>query len=156
MPASRPALALTALAAALSLAGCGEPCARLSHALCDGGEDSYCQQVDAWLQTRLIDPESKQPLAGEARDQMCTAIYYSVDIFNAYRFKAKQKLLGEPEFALASSTPPEAKADAKTDAKAVDTRAASEVKLPTPVAKPPADEDAEEDKLIHGGANMSD
>lgn len=80
----------------------GDPCATLSAGLCDGGDKEYCAQVDAWLQTRLIDPETKEPLRGEPRDQMCTAIYKNVEIFYGYQFKAKQKLLGEPEFILAS------------------------------------------------------
>lgn len=100
-----------AVVAALVLPACGDPCARLSKALCDGGEDAYCTQVDGWLNGRLIDPETKQPLVGQPREQMCTAIYGSVDIFNAYRFKAKQKLLGEPDFTMKSSTPAANKAD---------------------------------------------
>jgi len=83
----------------------------LSAALCDGGDPAYCQDVDGWLQQRLIDPETKQPLAGAARDQMCGTIHGSVDVFNAYSFKAKQKLRGEPDFTLASSTPAANKAD---------------------------------------------
>lgn len=98
-------------AALLSVTACGAPCPRLSKALCDGGEAAYCAQVDEWLAGRLIDPETKEPLQGAPRDQMCTAIHGSVDIFNAYRFKAKQKLLGEPDFTVASSTPAANKAD---------------------------------------------
>ena len=102
---------LAALAASAALTACGEPCPRLSAALCDGGDPAYCQDVDGWLQQRLIDPETKQPLAGAARDQMCGTIHGSVDVFNAYSFKAKQKLRGEPDFTLASSTPAANKAD---------------------------------------------
>jgi len=98
-------------AALLAVTACGEPCPSLSKALCDGGEAAYCAQVDEWLAGRLIDPETKEPLQGAPRDQMCTAIHGSVDIFNAYRFKAKQKLLGEPDFTVASSTPAANKAD---------------------------------------------
>ena len=98
-------------AALLAVTACGEPCPSLSKALCDGGEADYCAKVDEWLAGRLIDPQTKEPLQGAPRDQMCTAIHGSVDIFNAYRFKAKQKLLGEPDFTVASSTPAANKAD---------------------------------------------
>lgn len=80
----------------------GEPCARLSKALCAGGDDDYCAAVDAWLQSRLVDPETKAPLQGEARAQMCTSIYDNVEIFHGYKFKARQKIYGEPDFILAS------------------------------------------------------
>ena len=102
---------LAALTAFAALTACGTPCAQLSVALCDGGDPDYCQAVDGWLQQRLIDPATKEPLAGAARDQMCGTIHGSVDVFNAYRFKAKQKLLGVPDFTLASSTPAANKAD---------------------------------------------
>lgn len=108
-------------AALVAVAACGEPCPRLSKALCDGGEAAYCAQVDEWLAGRLIDPATKEPLQGAARDQMCTAIHGSVDIFNAYRFKAKQKLLGEPDFTVASSTPAANKADPTPPAKSATT-----------------------------------
>lgn len=145
---------LAALAASAALSACGEPCARLSEALCDGGDPAYCKDVDAWLQTRLIDPETKAPLAGEARDQMCGTIYKSVDIFNGYRFKAKQKLRGEPDFTLASSTPAANKAEP------------TKIEAPkTPAATPPTppvldDKDADKDEKDKdgedkpGGANM--
>jgi hypothetical protein len=161
-----PSLFRFAVVAALVLPACGEPCARLSKALCDGGEDAYCAQVDEWLRGRLIDPETKEPLQAEARDQMCTTIYGSVDIFNAYRFKAKQKLLGEPDFTLKSSTPAANKADPDPKPKPVDAKVAP----PTPPVedgkseqKPDADADeikpderpgdGEEEKPA---ANMSD
>ena len=158
MRTSRAGLALFAASVAWALAACGgEPCADLSKALCDGGEAAYCAEVDAWLATRVIDPETKLPLEGEARAQMCRTISGSVDIFNAYRFKAKQKILGEPDFTLASSTPPENKADPTPK---------SEVKPAGPPSTPPAvpdTPDPPEDKIeddkpgVGGGAvNMSD
>lgn len=144
---------LLRLAAALSLlAGCGEPCASLSKALCDGGEDAYCAQVDGWLNSRLIDPQTKEPLQGAARTQVCTAIHGSVDIFNAYRFKAKQKLLGEPDFTVASSTPAANKADptppAKADGKAVTTITTPPMKVDLTKADDEAKDDARPDESI--------
>jgi hypothetical protein len=72
---------------------------------------------------------------------MCTAIHGSVDIFNAYRFKAKQKLLGEPDFTVASSTPAANKADPPTPP------------VPTPTPELEDEKDKDEDKPP---ANMSD
>lgn len=150
---------LTAFSAAFLLgvtgsAGCGgEPCARLSEALCDGGEQDYCEKVDGWLATRLIDPETRAPLEGEPRAQMCRTIYGSVDIFNAYRFKAKQKLLGVPDFTLASSTPPENKADPTPKTEPRSTAPATPPvapEVPEPEEKDVKDEDRP------GGQNMSD
>ena len=144
---------LAALAASAALTACGEPCARLSEALCDGGDPAYCQQVDGWLQQRLIDPVTKEPLAGAARDQMCGTIHKSVDIFNAYRFKAKQKLRGEPDFTLASSTPAANKADPTPPQP--ETKAA--VAPPTPPVIDTKDEPkVEEPKPSQGGANMNE
>ena len=153
----RPLRAVLALLCVLP--ACGEPCANLSEALCDGGDPAYCQQVDAWLASRLIDPNTKGPLEGEARTQTCRTIHGSVDIFNAYRFKAKQKLLGEPDFTLASSTPAENKADPppKTEPKP-----AAVTPPPTPPAVPDTPDDKADDKAddkpgVGGGAvNMSD
>jgi hypothetical protein len=155
-----------AVLAALALPACGEPCHRLSVALCDGGTAEYCAQVDQWLATRLIDPATRDPLQGEARVQMCTTIYGSVDIFNAYRFKAKQKILGEPDFTMKSSTPAANKADPDPKPAVVpDAKPTPPVATPADDAKPEepkqdesikADErpdDGEEDKP---GANMSD
>ena len=144
--------AVLAALAACALPACGgEPCAALSEALCDGGDPAYCQQVDGWLQTRLIDPETKASLEGQPRTQMCTTIHGSVDIFNAYRFKAKQKLLGEPDFTLASSTPAANKADPTPTAV---TPAVTAPRTP-PVAPetPEPEEKQDEDKPP---ANMSD
>ena len=149
---------LAALAASAALTACGEPCPRLSEALCDGGSPDYCKQVDGWLEQRLIDPATKEPLTGGARDQMCGTIYGSVDIFNAYRFKAKQKLLGEPDFTLASSTPAANKADPTPEVKPA---AKAETNADAPPSTPPVidtkaeikDEPKVEDK---GGANMND
>lgn len=149
-------------AAALLLSACGTPCERLSVALCDGGDAAYCAKVDEWLKARLIDPQTKEPLTADTRDQMCTAIYGSVDIFNAYRFKAKQKLLGEPDFTVASSTPAANKADVTppTPPSKAALAKPDEAKAEEPKAEPDepikADDrpdDGEEDKP---GQNMSD
>lgn len=121
---------------ALLLVGCGEPCQRLSAALCDGGEADYCAKVDEWLAGRLVDPATKDPLQGEPRVQMCTTIHGSVDIFNAYRFKAKQKILGEPDFTVASSTPAANKADPTPPAPAA----------ATTITRPPAKTDEVKDE----------
>ncbi len=155
----RPLRAVLAVLSLCALPACGEPCANLSEALCDGGDPAYCQQVDGWLAARLVDPQTKEPLAGEARTDTCRTIHGSVDIFNAYRFKAKQKLLGEPEFTLASSTPPENRADPgpKTTPKP-----ASVTAPPTPPAVPDTpdapENKAEDDKpgVGSGAVNMSD
>lgn len=143
---------LAALAASAALTACGEPCARLSEALCDGGDPAYCQEVDGWLQQRLIDPATKEPLAGEARTQMCGTIYKSVDVFNAYRFKAKQKLRGEPDFTLASSTPAANKADPTPPPPPAEVKAAP----PTPPVVDAKEEAKEEVKPAPGGADMND
>ena len=144
---------LAALAASAALTACGEPCARLSDALCDGGDPAYCQQVDGWLQSRLIDPATKEPLAGAARDQMCGTIHGSVDIFNAYRFKAKQKLLGEPDFTLASSTPAANKADPAPTTPVI---TPAVVAPPTPPVLDSKGEDKVEEKPVPGSADMND
>ena len=148
----RPLRAFVAALAVSALPACGEPCANLSEALCDGGDPAYCQQVDAWLATRLIDPETKEPLVGPPRTQMCSTIYGSVDIFNAYRFKAKQKLLGEPDFTVASSTPAANKADptppAKADGKAVTTITTPPMKVDLTKADDEAKDDARPDESI--------
>lgn len=148
----RPLRALFA-ALAVVLPACGEPCANLSEALCDGGDAAYCKQVDDWLAGRLIDPQTKEPLVGQPRTQMCTTIYGSVDIFNAYRFKAKQVLLGEPDFTLASSTPPENKADPTPVPIAPVKTAPATPPVPTPAVDEEKAADKEEDKPP---ANMSD
>ena len=133
---TRPVLGATLLAAAVVSGGCGgDPCARLSAGVCDGGDAEYCAAVDAWLQTRLIDPATKEPLQGEAREQMCGAIYRNVEVFYGYQFKARQKILGEPDFILASQK------KAKEEAEAYE-EATRRIK-----------EEAEEEI---GGANMSD
>lgn len=148
----RPLRALFA-ALAVVLPACGEPCANLSEALCDGGDAAYCKQVDDWLAGRLIDPQTKEPLVGQPRTQMCTTIYGSVDIFNAYRFKAKQVLLGEPDFTLASSTPPENKADPTPVPITPVKTAPATPPVPTPAVDDEKAADKEEDKPP---ANMSD
>lgn len=116
------------------LAGCGEPCPRLAKDLCDGGDAEYCAAVAAWLDTRLVDPQTKEPLPPAPRDQMCEAIHANVEMFYGYQFKAKQKILGEPHFILASQK------KAQEEARAYE-QAMKELK----------DEDA-----AGGGANMSD
>jgi hypothetical protein len=147
---------LAALAASAALTACGEPCARLSEALCDGGDPAYCQEVDGWLQQRLIDPATREPLAGEARAQMCGTIYKSVDVFNAYRFKAKQKLRGEPDFTLASSTPAANKAD-PTPTPPPTKAAATPPTPPTPpVVDAKEEAKVEEVKPVPGSADMND
>jgi hypothetical protein len=145
----RPLCALFAALAVSFVPACGEPCANLSEALCDGGDAAYCKQVDDWLAGRLIDPQTKEPLVGQPRTQMCTTIYGSVDIFNAYRFKAKQVMLGEPDFTLASSTPAANKADPTPPAK-VEPKAA-----PT-VATPPARIDGVKDDEAKDDAKPDD
>lgn len=101
---------------AVGLGGCASPCERLSKGVCAGGDADYCAAVDAWLATRLVDPATKEPLVGEARDQMCGAIYDNVEMFYAYQFKAKQKLLGEPDFILASQKKAQEEAEAYEEA----------------------------------------
>lgn len=117
------------------LAGCGgDPCPRLAKALCDGGDDEYCAAVSAWLETRLVEPTTKQPLGQAERAQMCDAIHSNVEMFYGYQFKAKQKILGEPHFILASQK------KAQEEAKAYE-QAMKELK---------------DDEPGGGGANMSD
>ncbi len=134
-----------AAVAALLLAACGEPCTRLSTALCDGGPADYCAQVDEWLRGRLVDPDTKEPLQGQPREQMCTAIYGSVDIFNAYRFKAKQKILGEPDFTVASSTPAANKADPTPPPAKTETKTAPTIATPPARIDPVKDDEAKDD-----------
>lgn len=137
----RPLRSLAALAAPAALAvllgGCGDPCPNLATALCEGGDDDYCKAVDAWLQTRLVDPQTKEPLGSAERDQMCTAIHKNVEMFFGYRFKARQKILGEPDFILASQK------KAREEARAYE-EAMKEIKK---------DDD---EQGGGGGANMSD
>jgi hypothetical protein len=147
---------LAALAASAALTACGEPCARLSEALCDGGDPAYCQEVDGWLQQRLIDPATKEPLAGEARAQMCGTIYKSVDVFNAYRFKAKQKLRGEPDFTLASSTPAANKADPTPPPPPTKAAATPPTPPTPPVVDAKEEAKVEEVKPVPGSADMND
>lgn len=149
----RPLCALFAALAVSFVPACGEPCANLSEALCDGGDAAYCKQVDDWLAGRLIDPQTKEPLVGQPRTQMCTTIYGSVDIFNAYRFKAKQVLLGEPDFTLASSTPAANKADPTPVPIAPAKAAPATPPTPTPTVDDEKAADKDEDKPP---ANMSD
>lgn len=149
----RPLCALFAALAVSFVPACGEPCANLSEALCDGGDAAYCKQVDDWLAGRLIDPQTKEPLVGQPRTQMCTTIYGSVDIFNAYRFKAKQVLLGEPDFTLASSTPAANKADPTPVPIAPAKTAPATPPTPTPTVDDEKAADKDEDKPP---ANMSD
>jgi hypothetical protein len=149
----RPLCALFAALAVSFVPACGEPCANLSEALCDGGDAAYCKQVDDWLAGRLIDPQTKEPLVGQPRTQMCTTIYGSVDIFNAYRFKAKQVLLGEPDFTLASSTPAANKADPTPVPIAPAKAAPATPPTPTPAVDDEKAADKDEDKPP---ANMSD
>ena len=102
----------------------------------DGGDAEYCAAVDAWLQTRLVDPATKEPLVGEPRAQMCSAIHDNVEMYYAYRFKARQKILGEPDFILASQKKAQQEAQAYEEA----TRKIKE----------------QDDEPEQGGANMSD
>lgn len=139
MPARAPYLVRSlSLLLATALTGCGDPCERLSKGICDGGDADYCAAVDAWLQTRLIDPATKEPLVGEARAQMCGAIHDNVEMFYGYQFKAKQKILGEPDFILASQKKAKEEAEAYEEA--------------TRKLKEPGGDDEESP----GGANMSD
>jgi hypothetical protein len=123
---------------AAALTACGDPCERLSKGICAGGDADYCAAVDAWLQTRLVDPATKEPLVGEARDQMCGAIYDNVEMFYGYQFKARQKILGEPDFILASQK------KAKEEAEAYE-EATRKIK-----------QQGQDDEESPGGANMSD
>jgi len=75
--------------------GAGDPCARLSRFVCDGGDPAYCQQVEVFLAERLVNPEG-EALRGEPREQMCSAILGSIEVSGAYRFKARQVILDEP------------------------------------------------------------
>lgn len=148
------AASLLSVMSVMGPVGCGgDPCEKLSEALCDGGEQAYCEQVDAWLATRLVDPQTSEPLAGEPRAQMCGTIYKSVDIFNAYRFKAKQKILGVPDFTLASSTPPENKADPSPKTEPKSTAPATP---PVTPEVPEAEDKEVKDEERPAGQNMSD
>lgn len=122
---------------AAGLGGCADPCERLSAGICNGGDAEYCAAVDAWLATRLVDPATKEPLVGEPRNQMCGAIYDNVEMFYGYQFKARQKILGEPDFILASQKKAKEEAEAYEEA--------------TKKIKQQGDDDESP-----GGANMSD
>ncbi len=122
-----------------TIIACGptDPCVELSEIVCDGGDADYCQKVDKFLDARLIDPDGK-PLKGPAREQMCSAVMGSIEVMGAYRFKARQEILGEPFLDLskqardarleALKTPEQKAADAAKKAadekKAADKRAA--------------------------------
>ncbi|MEZ4449271.1 MAG: hypothetical protein R3B09_07305 [Nannocystaceae bacterium] len=87
--------ALVAVAAALT--GCGAPCEQLRDWVCDGRGEDYCVQVDGFLAKQQVDGDGKA-LEGEAREESCRYIMSNVELKHAYRFKAKERLLGEPYF----------------------------------------------------------
>lgn len=97
---------LAALAtASVALIGCGGPCEELRAWVCDGRGEDYCVQVDAFLAERQVDGDGKT-LEGAAREESCRMIVSNVELKHAYRFKAKEKLLGEPYFEVAKNRKP--------------------------------------------------
>ncbi len=84
-----------AIACTQVFCGPSDPCVELATVICDGGDADYCQKSEAFLDKRLVGPDGK-PLSGEPRQQMCAAIMGSIEVMGAYRFKAKQEILGEP------------------------------------------------------------
>ncbi|HRI06882.1 MAG TPA: hypothetical protein PKW35_03640 [Nannocystaceae bacterium] len=120
-PANRPKRPISRLLSALGVGaialatGCGSPCERLRAYVCDGRGEEYCKQVDGFLDTTLVG-EGGAKLAGEPREEACRVVLGNVELQNAYRHKAKEKLLGEPYWEVAKNRKPAA--DGKTDAKA--------------------------------------
>ena len=86
---------LSALALGLGLGGCGSPCEQLVTFVCDGGDAAYCAQVEEFIEERQVDADGK-PLDAAAAEESCRYIMGNVEIQNAYRWKAKEKLLGAP------------------------------------------------------------
>lgn len=108
-PASSPSPALRRLAALVAasaaLVGCGGPCEQLREFVCDGRGEDYCVQVDRFLAERQVDGDGKA-LEGAAREESCRMIITNVELQHAYRFKAREKLLGEPYFEVAKNRKP--------------------------------------------------
>lgn len=101
--------------AAIGLAtGCGSPCERLRAYVCDGRGEEYCKQVDGFLDTALVG-EGGATLSGESREEACRVVLGNVELQNAYRHKAKEKLLGEPYWEVAKNRKPDGKTDAKAE-----------------------------------------
>ncbi len=101
--AARVALALSFV---IGLGGCeacgfrwGPPCEILTDYMCQRDLESRCDEVKAFLESRLIDDDGN-PLAGAERDQMCSAIDATPELRNGYRFKAEQQILGTPHLDL--------------------------------------------------------
>jgi hypothetical protein len=112
MPAAHRALVrslprvLLGFALGLGVSGCGgDPCQRLRTFVCDGGDEAYCQQVDGFIKEMQVDAEG-QPLDEAAAQESCRYIMGNVEIQNAYRFKAKERFLGEPYFQVLKNMKP--------------------------------------------------
>ena len=97
---------LVGVACVLGLGACKAPCDQLRDYVCDGGDAAYCEQVDGFLKEQQVDAEG-QPLDAAAAEESCRYIMGNVEIQNAYRFKAKQRFLGEPEFQVLKNMQPE-------------------------------------------------
>ncbi len=101
---------LVGAALVFGLGACKAPCDQLRAFVCDGGDAAYCEQVDGFLREQQVDAEG-QPLEAAAAEESCRYIMGNVEIKNAYRFKAKQRFLGEPYWqVLKNMKPPERKA----------------------------------------------
>jgi len=90
----------------LGLGACKAPCDQLRVYVCDGGDAAYCEQVDGFLKEQQVDAEG-QPLDAAAAEESCRYIMGNVEIQNAYRFKAKQRFLGEPYWQVLKNMKPE-------------------------------------------------
>ncbi|MBK8263292.1 MAG: hypothetical protein IPK80_18350 [Nannocystis sp.] len=101
-------LGLAALAAMMvaSITACGAPCERLSSYVCDGGDADYCARAAGFVDEQLVGVGGVK-LTGELREETCSIILGNVELSNAYRHKAKEKLLGVPYFEVAKNRKPE-------------------------------------------------
>jgi len=116
MTLRRLGLAASALMLMASIAACGAPCERLNSYVCDGGDAGYCARAAGFVDEQLVGVGGVK-LTGELREETCSIILGNVELSNAYRHKAKEKLLGVPYFEVAKNRKPEGEDDSKGDNK---------------------------------------
>jgi len=98
------------LALALGVTGgCGTPCEQLNEFVCDGGDAAYCAQVADFIKEQQVDADG-DPLDAAASTESCRYIMGNVEIQNAYRFKAKERFLGEPYWQVLKNMKPDERA----------------------------------------------
>ncbi|MCA9638068.1 MAG: hypothetical protein KC420_18695, partial [Myxococcales bacterium] len=152
-PAASPARRLAGALLALALAGgpvaCKAPCDELRDFVCDGRGEDYCKQVDGFLAEHQVDAQGA-PLSGPAREESCRYIMSNVEIQHAYRFKAREKLLGEPYWQVLKNMKPDERERWKKDHGIVDNapiaKGAQADDLPADAPNDPQAQDAPKDE----------